>query len=74
MIWRKRDWVLGISLENVTPQLKIVDGRRLNTSQSMGIIIFIYSIALQPNDFMTFDFSALRTGLKPVHSDRTALE
>ena len=74
MIWGKRDWVLGISLENVTPQLKIVDGRRLNTSQSMGIIIFIYSIALQPNDFMTFDFSALRTGLKPVHSDRTALE
>lgn len=73
MVWRKRDWVLGISLENVTPQLKIADGRRLNKPQSMGIIIFIHSIALQPNDFMTFDFSALRTRLKPVHSNRSAL-
>ena len=74
MIWRKRDWVLGISLENITPQLKIIDGRRLNKPQSMGIIIFMYFIALQPNDFTTIDFSALTTWLKPVHSDRTALE
>lgn len=66
--------MLGISLENVTPQLKIGDGRRLNKPQSMGIIIFMYSIVLQPNDFMKFDFSALRTRLKPADNDRTTLE
>lgn len=66
--------MLGISLENVSPQLKIVDGRRLNKPQSMGIIIFMYSFVLQPNDFMKFDFSALRTRLKPADNDRTALE
>lgn len=74
MIWRKRGWVLGISLENVTPQLKIGDGRRLNKPQSMGIIIFMYSIVLPPNDFMKFDFSALRTRLKPADNDRKTLE
>ena len=53
MLWRKRDWVVDVTLENITPQLRIVNSRkRLNKSKSLAIIIFIYSIALQPNGSM----------------------